>query len=158
MLVQTVQGNYKRYTKLEVLKAKEAQQGQALIGSPSKKDYRGMVSSNLISNCPFLTTKVTNARAIFGPDLASIGGKTVWCMLATVVADYVGVPRSLVETNKVVTLAADVFFVDKMAFLLSVLQRFKFVTAEHVPVQTETSLSKHLKQVLEVYGRAGFSV
>jgi hypothetical protein len=129
-----------------------------MIGSPSKKDYRGMVSSNLILNCPFLTTNVTNARAIFGPDLASVRGKTVWCTLAPVVADYVAVPCSLVKTNKVVALAADVFFVDGTAFLLTVLQRIKFVTVEPVPVQTTTSLSKHLKQVLKVYGRAGFRV
>ncbi len=116
-----------------------------MISSPSKKDYRGMVSSNLISNCPFLTTDVTNARAIFGPDLASIQGKTVWRMPVPVVADYLVVPRSLVETNKVVMLAADVFFVDRTAFLLTVLQRIKFVKAEHMPVQTATSLSKHLK-------------
>ncbi len=32
------------------------------------------------------------------------------------------------------------------------------MTAEHVPVRTATSLSKHLKRVLEVYGRAGFVV
>ncbi len=35
-------------------------------------------------------------------------------------------------------------------------RRKKIVTAEHVPVRTATSLSKHLKQVLEVYTRAGF--
>jgi hypothetical protein len=33
------------------------------------------------------------------------------------VADYVAVPCSLVEQNKVVTMAVDVFFVDGMAFL-----------------------------------------
>jgi hypothetical protein len=43
-----------------------------LIENPSKKDYHNMVSSNLIANCPFLTSNVINARAIFGPDLASI--------------------------------------------------------------------------------------
>jgi hypothetical protein len=100
MLLQTVQGNYKGYTKQEVLKAKEAQQGQALIRSPSKKDYWGMASSNLILNCPFLMTDITNVRAIFGPDLASVRGKTVWRMPAPVVADYVAVPCSLVEAKK----------------------------------------------------------
>jgi hypothetical protein len=121
MLVQTVQGNYEGYIKQEVLKAKAAQQGQALIGSPSKKDYQGMVSSNLILNCPFLTTNVTNARAIFGPDLASVRGKKVWCTPAPVVADYVAAPCSLVEANKVIMLVAGVFFVDGTAFLLTVL-------------------------------------
>jgi hypothetical protein len=75
-----------------------------------------------------------------------------------VVADYVAVPCLLVEANKVITLAADVFFMDRMAFLLRVSQRMKFVMAEHVPVQTAMSLSKHLKRVLKVYGRAGFRV
>ena len=42
-------------------------------------------------------------------------------MQAPVVADYVVVPCSLVEANKVVTLAADVFFVNRMAFLLTIL-------------------------------------
>jgi len=74
-----------------------------------------------------------------------------------VVTDYVAVPQTLIEANKVITLAADVLFVDGTAFLLTVARRIKFVTAEHVPVRTP-SLSKHLKRVLEVYGRAGFVV
>jgi hypothetical protein len=47
----------------------------------------------------------------------------------------------------VITLVADVFFVDGTAFLLTVARRIKFVTAEHVPVRTARSLSKHLKRV-----------
>ena len=61
------------------------------------------------------------------------------------VADYVAVPRLLVDANKVLTLAADVFFVDGTAFLMTVSRRLKFITAEHVPVQTATQLSKHIK-------------
>jgi hypothetical protein len=75
-----------------------------------------------------------------------------------VVTDYVAVPHTLVEANKVITLAADIFFVNGTTFLLTVGRHLKFVTAEHVPVQTATSLSKHIKQVLEVYGQAGFRV
>jgi hypothetical protein len=63
-----------------------------------------------------------------------------------------------VEANKVVMLAADVFFVDGTAFLMTVARRIKFVSAEHVPSRTGAQLSKHLKRVIEVYGRAGFRV
>ncbi len=76
-LVQTVQGNYKGYTKKDVLKAKEARRAQAMIGDPSEKDCKGMVSGNLIANCPVTTTDTSNTRAMFGPDLASIRGKTI---------------------------------------------------------------------------------
>jgi hypothetical protein len=79
-------------------------------------------------------------------------------MPAPVVADYVAVPCSLVEQNKVVTMAADVFSVDGTAYLITVTCRIKFITAEHVPVQTAMNQSKHLTQVLQVYEHAGFRV
>ncbi len=59
-------------------------------------------------------------------------------------ADYVAVPCSLVETNKVITMAADVFFVDGTAFLLTMSQQIKYITTEHMPVRTAKSLAKHL--------------
>jgi hypothetical protein len=144
--------------KREVTQAKEARRAQAMVGNPSEKDYKGMISNNLIANCPISSKDVSNKRAIFRPDLASIRGKTVRQAPEPVVADYVAVPRTLIEANKVIMLAADVFFVDGTAFLLTVARRIKFVTAEHVPVRTATSLNKHLKQVLEVYGCTGFVV
>jgi hypothetical protein len=79
-------------------------------------------------------------------------------MPAPVVAEYVLVPRPLVETNRIIRLAADVFFVNGTPFLMTVARRMKFITVEHVLVRTATNLSKHIKQVLEVYKRAGFIV
>ena len=55
-----------------------------------------------------------------GPDIPRMRGATVWRRPAPVVTDYVAVPGSLVEANKVITLAADVFFVDGTVFLLTV--------------------------------------
>ncbi len=113
-----MQGNYKGYTKKDDLKAKEACKAQGMIGNPSKKDYKGIVSGNLITNCPVTTTHINNTHAIFGTDLASIRDKIVQQTPALVVADYMAVPCSLMESNKVVTMAADVFFVDGTPFLL----------------------------------------
>ena len=153
-----MRGNYEGYAKHEVLKAKEVRRAQAMVGNPSEADYKGVVSHNLISNCPDASSVITNARAIFGPDLPSVRGKTVWRMPAPVVADYVAVPCELVAANKTVMFAADVFVVDGTAFLLTVSRRIKIVTAEHVPVRTALSLSKHMTRVLEVYGCKGFRV
>ncbi len=85
-------------------------------------------------------------------------GKTVRRMLTPVVGGYVAVPWELVETNTAVTLAVDVFFADGMAFLMTVSRRIKFVMAKHVPSRMAASLSKHLRQVLLVYGHARFRV
>ena len=112
----------------------------------------------MITNCPVTTTAITNARNIFGKDLANVRGKTVRWAPAPVVGDYVAVPKGVIERNKTVTLAADVFFVDGIAFLLMVSRNINFITAKHVATRTAKSLSKHLDRVIQVYTRACFSV
>ncbi len=72
-------------------------------------------------------------------------------MPVAVVMDYVEVPRSMVEQNNILTLAADVFFVDGAGFLMTASRRIKFITAEHVPVRTAKSLAKQIDQVVHVY-------
>jgi hypothetical protein len=59
-LVQTVRGNYEGYTKKDILKAKEVRRAQGMIGNPREKDYKGMVSGNLITNCPITTSDTSN--------------------------------------------------------------------------------------------------
>jgi hypothetical protein len=154
-LVQTVRENCEGYTKREVLRAKEACRAQAMIGNPSKE---GMVSSNMIKNCSITPSDIANAKEIFGPALVSVRGKTVRRTPAPVVRDYVAVPRSLVEQNRIITMAAEVFFVDGTAFLITLSINVKFITAEHTPVRTAKALVKHIERVLQVYRCAGFIV
>jgi hypothetical protein len=116
-----------------------------MIGSPSKGDFKSMVRGNMINNCPATTDAITNTRAIFGPNLASLRGKTVRRTPAPVVADYVSVARDIVDRNKIVTLAADAFFVDGIAFLLTVSRQIKFIMAEQVATYTAKSLTRHLE-------------
>ena len=48
ILVQTVHSNYEGFTKKDIKAVKAARKLQGMIGSPSEKDYGGMVSSNMI--------------------------------------------------------------------------------------------------------------
>ena len=72
--------------------------------------------------------------------------------------EYVAVPKELVSQHKFIYMAYDVFFVEGIVFLLIVAIKLKFVTVEHTPVRTAKSLVKHIKRVLQVYNRAGFTV
>ena len=128
------------------------------MGAVSEKDYRGLVSSHLLKNNNVSPAAVSNARTLFGPDLANVRGKTVRIKPDPVVENYVAIPRDFVLANKHLTLAADVFFVDGIPLLLTISRRIKFVTSEHCPVRTAVALSNHVKKVLRVYNRAGFTV
>ena len=129
-----------------------------MICSPSEKDYRVMVSSNMIKNCPIDSTDVSNACAIFGPDLASVRGKTIQRKPKSVVEEYIAVTKEFVSRHKFISMAADVFFVNGIALLLTVARKLNFVTVEHTPVCIAKSLVKHIKHVLQVYDIAGFTV
>ncbi len=144
MLIETVRGNLEDFTKNKILRAKQARHAQTIMGNPSETDYKGVVNNHLISNCPVSTANITNSQIIHGPALASVRGKTVWRTPRAVVTDYVTIPRSLVEHNKMVTLAANIFFVNGTAFLMTVSRQIKFITAEHVPVRTAKSVAKHI--------------
>ena len=117
-----------------------------------------MVSSNMIRNCSITPSDIANAKEIFGSALASVQGETVHHTPTPVVGDYIAVPCSLVKWNRIITMAADVFFVDGTAFLITLSRNVKFITAEHTPVRTAKALVKHIEGVLQVYRRAGFIV
>ena len=72
--------------------------------------------------------------------------------------EYVAVPKQLVSRPKFISIAADVFFVNGIALLLTVAIKLKFVTVEHTLVRTAKSLVKHIKRVLQVCDRVGFTV
>ena len=77
MLVETVCKNYKGYTKNNILRAKQARWAQAMMVNPSKKDYKGLVSNHLISNCPVTHADVTKARKYSGQIFQACEGE--WC-------------------------------------------------------------------------------
>ncbi len=72
--IETVRHNYKGFTKRDVKKAVLARKAQAMVGSPSERHFAELVSENSI---PVTCSDLTNARAIFGPDLSGVQGKTV---------------------------------------------------------------------------------
>ncbi len=74
------------------------------------------------------------------------------------VADHVAVPCAVVERNKVVTMAADIFFVNRKPFLVTLSRNIEFAMVEHLPVRMAKALVKHIERVLHVYGRGGFNV
>lgn len=134
-IMLTVRENYKGFTKKEVVKAKEVCWAKAMLGHPRQGRYKGIVWYSLIAICPVSLSEKSNASAIFGPDLASLQGKTVRRAPVLVVGDSVAVPCSPVGANKVVTLAEGVLVIDGKSFLLTMARRIISVTAEHVPIQ-----------------------
>jgi hypothetical protein len=112
----------------------------------------------MIPDCPITTENIKHADTLFGLDLATIRGKTVWRKPTHVVTDYVDITRALVDINKQVTLAVNVMFVNSVPLLVSVSHTINLIAIEHAPKCTATKLGDLIQHIIRVYARAGFTV
>ena len=123
-----------------------------IVGHPSEKDLKYLVSSQNIYDCPLTINDMNNAHAIFGPDIAGVRGPD------RVLKYYVTVPYNFLELHKYATLVADVCFVKNVAFLVTMSRDIRFATVEFIRTRTAKQLIKSLKIAMKLYTRGSMQV
>ena len=131
--VQTVCHNYEGFTKKQVQCATLARRIIGMIGTPTEREYQGLVHQNLLQDCPITPSAITTAHKFFGPDLANIRGKTVRRKPEHVSTEIVEIPQQILSNQKHVTLTADVMFVNQVPFLVSSSRNIYLTMIEYVP-------------------------
>ena len=77
IIVQKMSKCFEGYAKQYVEKEKISRELQDMVSHPSKRKYKGMVVSELLLKSPITKKEITNAKSIFGLDLAGLRGKTL---------------------------------------------------------------------------------
>ena len=94
----------------QVDKAEKARDLFILLGRPSAKSFRYVITHQLIKNNTVDVTDVDRADQIFGPDLGALKGKTVRSSPAPVVTlPPLAVTKPIFDLHKHVTLSVDFF-------------------------------------------------
>jgi hypothetical protein len=146
------------FTKCKVKDAHAARKAQVMLGHPTDHKFLGMVCNNIITSCPMALFAVTNAHIIFGLDLAGVRGRTVRRLPDAVTTEFVQIPQAIQDHFQLVTLAADIMFVNGVPFLVCMACGLNPVTAEHTPYRTAKNLAAGIKRNMSLYSRSGFSV
>jgi hypothetical protein len=157
VLVNTVKQNKEGFTEREFNRAKSARRALGLVGYPSPRDFKNMVRSNMINNCNVTPTDIDNAHKLFGDDIATLREETVRNTQDPIVADYVEIPRTILDFNKDVTMAADIMFVNGLPFVTNISHKIKFTTIEYVTSRSEPNLIKSLLKIMSLYKARGFN-
>jgi hypothetical protein len=113
----------------------------------------------MLKDCPVANNDICNTHNIYGPDLASIRGKTVWQKPKRVVTDYIKIPKQFLSIHRHITLVVDVMFVNSIPFLVLASCNINLITIEHAPsARTASNLSALILHIARVYAKAGFTV
>ena len=91
-MVSTVKEESEGFSKRQFKQAKAARHFQGKVRHPSTQDFKSIVKSNLIVNCPVTAEDINRAEKIYGPSVPILKGKTTHQNPLSVVSDYVAIP------------------------------------------------------------------
>ena len=94
-LVRTVEENKIGFTKREIGDAMKARNLYHNLGCPTVENMKSLLRSNAIQDCPVTAEHVTNAEAIFGPDIGTLKGKTTHRKPRIVTQDVIAIPPEI---------------------------------------------------------------
>ena len=129
-LINTVADNKSKYTNDDYLKDLVARTTQKIIGRPSLQTYLLLIDEKRLMSCLVTRTDILATEDILGPEVGSLKGKTVRIGAKSVQVDLEQVPVTIMERYRRVTLGADIMFVNKIPFFVTISRAIKFGTLE----------------------------
>ena len=157
-MVSTVEENKSLYSKGQVVGAKKAKHLYHVIGYPSIRDFKHVVQTNRIKNCPVTVEDINICEKIFGPDVHALKGKSVRKKPRPVIDDYVEIPKELIRAHQGIVLCADVMWIDGVPSLLTISKNIKLHTIRYIESRTQTTLLEALDDTFVKYNHAGFEI
>jgi hypothetical protein len=156
--VVTVEDTMAPFNKRQILGADKARTFNACIAFPSLPDYKWILRSGQVDECPVSMEDAEIAQKIWGPSIASLKGKTVCTKAVPVKTDIVQVPVKIRDLHQEVTLTIDVFFVNKIPFLITLSGKITFTTVTHLSNRKIDTIFKAFKTIFKYYLERGFQV
>jgi hypothetical protein len=155
--VNTVSEN-KEGSKRQIKSAELAHTLYKTLSYPSMKDFKWVIQSNQIKDCPVTVQYIDVARKIWGKNIAVMKGKTTRSKSIPVARDYGKVPMELMKLHKEVFLTTYIFFVNKIPFFLTLSRKICFTAVNHLADRTVPQVFKAFKEMYQYYVQRGFHI
>jgi hypothetical protein len=104
------------------------------------KDFKWVIQSNQIKDCPVTVQDINVARNIWGKNTAALKSKTTQSKLIPVARDYVKVPMELMKLHKEV-------FLTTYIFLLTLSREICFTSVNYLVDRTVPHIFKAFKEM-----------
>ena len=156
--ISTVAENRSNYSTQQFERAKLARKLYHNIGTPTVENFKYIVKSNQIKNCPITVKDIEIAEDIWGKDISYLKGKTTRSRPTPVKADYVDIPMELKSKHYDLTLCIDTMYINGIGFLTSIAHPIYYRKATPVPDATSDSYYKALDAAVRILNSGGYRI
>jgi len=157
--VETVRANKALFTKRQIKDAQRARRLYKCLSHPSIQDFKWLLQSNSIKDCPVTLKDAEIAEKIWGPSIATLKGKTTRRSADAVkVESLIPIPKEMIAMHKNVTLAIDIFFVNKIPFFGTLSRNICFTTVTHLANRTLRTIFNAFRGIYNYYYTRGFRI
>ncbi len=146
--LNTVSDNKKMYRIRDVRKVNKALTLNMRMNHIAHDKFAHIVSNNLIRNSPITVGDVRRSKAIYGPSLPAIKGRTRYQESKRVAdVELVQIPKSLHDDLKHVTLCIDFHYVNGVTVFHSISRQIDYRTVSFPLSQSKTSITNELQDI-----------
>ena len=156
--INTIAENMKQFTKWQIQHAEVTRSLYTKLSYPSMKDFKWVVQSNQIKDCPLTVQDINITTKVWGKDVAALKGKTTRHKLLPVAMNLVKIPKELLKLHKEVFLMADIFFINKIPFFLTLSCTIYFMAVNHLANRTVSKTFKTFKKIYQYYLHQEFHI
>jgi hypothetical protein len=149
--VKTVSENKTGFANRKIKGAELVRTLYKTLSYPSMKDFKWVIRNNQIKDCPVTIQDIDVAMKIWGKNIAALKGKTTRSKTHPVARDDVKVLKELLKLHKEVFMTTDIFFVNKIPFLLTLSRRMCFTAVNHIADRTVPHKFKAFKEMYQYY-------
>ncbi len=133
--ILTVAENHKNYSVQQYERAQRARKLYHILNAPSKKNFKYILRSNQIKNCPVTPQDVDIAEDIFGKDISYLKGKSTRKNPSQTQPDIIAIPVELKSKHQQLTMYIDAMYINKVPFLTTITHPIYYRTSMHLPVE-----------------------
>ena len=157
--VETVAANKTLFTPREISNADRARRLYRHLGRPSEAQFQQILKQNFLHDCPVTPDDAKRALVIYGPDIATLKGKTTH-QTQPHVPTYtrVTIPAPILSHHKHVTLCVDFMFINGNPFLHTISRDLCFRTIASVTSRSANTIIRELRAVLRFYASRNLEV
>ena len=150
-LVTTIANNKSIFTRREIEAKEKVRSLYILLGRPGERKFEQVISSDYIHNCNVSFVDVKRAKLIYSPDIYALKGKATKFKpshVPTLVP--IAVPQYVLKHHRRVTIIANFFYVQRMPFLHTKVQKLKLRIFTSVENRSKSTMLDELKRVFDI--------